>query len=190
MMASTVELEGIYKLGDGAPQERAWSSAKLFAREGSRLRIASSERQTDLLKALIEKMPDSMWLLYELVVPRGEGDPGRYQSHEPLGRDEVTAFLERFKNYLDVDGRHNLWLKAELGPELLVSDRHNLVYAYGALDEWARTLVRLGWTESDLEALSLPDPHSHHYHAIFDDDAQQVLSSMEWDYSPLRQQDQ
>jgi hypothetical protein len=188
-MSSSVQIEKPYKFGETEPVERAWSYAKVFARESSRLRIASSEEQTVLLKSLLEKMPEPMWLLYVLVVPRGEGDPGRYQSREPLSREQVLAFLDRFKNYLESDGRYNLWLKAEVGPDLLVSDRHDLVYAYGEMDEWAKVLTRLGWEEVDSKSLTLPDPHSHHYHEVFDDDAQQLLLSREWDYSKLRELD-
>jgi len=193
-MMTTAKLDDIYKLGSAEPHESACTFDKVFARDlkaGSpQLCIASSGNQIDLLETLLEHMPEPMWLLYVLVVPRGEGGNGRYQSTEPQSRQEIQAFLGRFRNYLEADGRHNIWLKSEKGPALLVFDRHNLIYAYGPIDEWAKALLELGWSEVERKAISLPDPHSHHYHAIFDDDAREVLSYMQWQHSPLREQDQ
>jgi hypothetical protein len=143
-----------------------------------------------MLGALLEQMPEPLWVLYVLIVPRGEGEAGRYQSAEPLTLTEARAFLNRFRNYFEADGRHNIWLKSEDGPALLVCDRHDLIYGYGPIDQWADALQKLGWTEVERKAISLPDPHSHHYHAIFDDDAQKVLSFLQWQHSPLREQDQ
>jgi len=192
-MTLTHKLDDIYKLGSAEPQECAWNFGKVFARDMKsgleHLCIAASDDQSHLLETLLEHMPQPMWILYVLVVPRGEGEAGRYQSTEPITRHEARAFLSRFRNYLETDGRHNLWIKSEDGPALLVFDRHDLIYGYGPIDEWTGDLQKLGWIEVERKDISLPDPHSHHYHAIFDDDAREVLSYTQWQHSPLQEQD-
>jgi hypothetical protein len=135
-------------------------------------------------------MPEPLWILYVLIVPRGEGQAGRYQSAEFFTRSDIAVFLDRFRNYFESDARHHLWLKSEDGPELLVYDSHGLIFAYGPVDGWADELLQMGWKEVEEGSIILPNPHQHHYHEIFDDDARQVLSSMKWVHSPLREQDQ
>lgn len=182
-----------YKFGTVSPEESPWLPGKVFARDmrGSVqcLRIATTDNQIQLLDTLIDKMPPSFWLLYILVVPRGEGEPGRYQSSEPLTKESLEAFLAPFRNFFEVDDRFNIWIKAESGPALLVWDRHDLIYAYGFEEEWAQDLQRVGWIEVDPAAISIPYPHAHHYHEMFDDDARAVLAAIKWDYTPLREQD-
>jgi hypothetical protein len=183
----------LYKFGPTSPEALAWKPGKIFAREnhGStpHLMVAAASGQVQLLEALLNKMPEPYWLLYVLVVPRGEGEPGRYQSPTPLSRSELISLLSRFRNFFETDGRHNVWIKSESGPALLVLDRHNIVYAYGFEGEWSSELREMGWTEVDGKAIALPDPHAHYYHEIFDDDARNVLGEMEWSHSPLREQD-
>ena len=192
-MQQIEHLDHLYKFGTTLPQPKAWSRGNIFARDThgatSRLTIAADSKQIELIDALLDKMPEPFWLLYVLVVSRGEGDAGRYQSSETLSRADVKAFLARFRSFLEIDGRHNIWIKSEVGPALLVLDRHNLVYAYGLENEWSTELRGMNWIEVDQDAIALPNPHEHHYHAIFDGDARDVLTEMRWDYSPLREQD-
>jgi hypothetical protein len=187
------QLGQLYKFGRTSPEEGPWLPGKVFARDtrGSThcLRIAATDHQVQLLDTLIGKMPAPFWLLYVLVVPRGEGQPGRYQSSDPLTNELLKEFLARFRNFLESDGRYNIWIKSESGPALLVWDRHDLIYAYGFEEEWAKDLLIAGWTEVDADVISLPDPHAHHYHEIFDEDSRAILAAMKWNHSPLREQD-
>ena len=72
---------------------------------------------------------------------------------------------------------------------MLVYDNHNLIYAYGQLQEWSTILTRAGLKEVAPELVVIPYPHSHHYHDAFDSDAARLLSSLDWDRTPLREQD-
>ena len=186
-------LDDLYKFGTASPQEVVWMPGKVFARDERgglpHLRIAVEGQQVRLIEALMDSMPEPFWLLYVLVVPRGEGQAGRYQASEPLTREQVRSFLERFRNLIELDGRHNVWLKSDSGPALLVLDRHNLVYAYDLGDNSVETLQQMGWVEVDRAAIALPDPHAHHYHAMFDDEARDILATMQWNWTPLREQD-
>jgi len=187
------QLDHFYKFGIASPNESAWTPGKVYARDERgpvpHLRIAAGDEQVRLIEALMEGMPEPFWLLYVLVMPRGEGQPGRYQASEPLTREQVRSLLERFRNLIELDGRHNIWLKSESGPALLVLDRHDLVYAYDLEDTSTDTLRKMGWIEVDISAIELPDPHAHHYHAMFDDEAKDILAATEWNWSPLREQD-
>jgi hypothetical protein len=187
------QLDELYKFGAAEPDEQPWSPGRVFSRGVTggtmQITISASVDQVGLLETLLTQMPEPFWLLYVLVVSRGEGHEGRYQSSEPVTLRQATEFLNRYKHFMEMDGRHNVWFKSDSGPGLLVLDRHNLIYGYGLVDEWADTLQKMGWREVEQSQLTLPDPHAHHYHAIFDDDANDILSFTEWELSGLREQD-
>ncbi|MGA8940025.1 MAG: hypothetical protein WB439_12765, partial [Acidobacteriaceae bacterium] len=163
----------------------------LFAREDRKgiplLSVATNQSQIELLKKLLERMPEPLWMLYVLRVSRGEGELGRYQSVDTFLRIDIEAFLDRYRNFLEGDARHNFWIKSLEGPALLVLDEHNLIYCYGPVNEWASELQETGWQEVSQNEVVLPNPHQHHYHAILDDDARKILESVEWVHSPLQE---
>lgn len=188
------DFESIYRFGTPEPKMQRFSYGKLFACEQRRdiplLCITADRDQVDLLKSLIEDMHESLGLLYLLLVPRADASQeGRYQSAAVFTKAEISAFLDQFKYFLESDGRHCLWIKSVDAADLLVLDRHNLIYAYGPLEKWAECLHKLGWQETDSTAIKIPAPHLHRYHAIFDDDEKKLLTSQEWLHSPLREGD-
>jgi hypothetical protein len=187
------KLDEFYKFGTAEPDQRPRDMRKVFSREvkdgAAELCIAAGVDLVALIETLLEEMPEPFWLLYVLVVSRGEGREGRYQSSEPVTLEEAKAFLDRFRHFVEKDGRHNIWFKSESGPALIVCDRHDLVFCYGLADTWVPILRKRGWSQVEKNEMASPDPHAHHYHAIFDDDARDVLAYMEWQHSPLREQD-
>ena len=187
-------LDRLYRFGIPAPTEQRFTYGKVFARQNRKgtpvLRIAADTEQIRLLELLMEDMREPLWLLYILLVPRAdEGQPGRYQSADQFTKAEARAFLERFRLYLESDGRQSLWIKSVDSPDLLVYDKHNLVFAYGAVEQWAERLNHLGWQEVPEKDLHIPAPHMHRYHGLFDDDARKLLSDFNWVHSPLRESD-
>lgn len=91
----------------------------------------------------------------------------------------------RFGAFLEQDGRHHVWLAS---PEnMLVYDRHQCIYAYGDLDAYERVLRARGFRPGQAE---LPVPHTHHYHAQFDDAEDEVMAYWAWRHSPLRDGDE
>jgi hypothetical protein len=129
-----------------------------------RLCIAASFDGTALLLELTLALAAPFLLLYVLVVPRGRSEPGRYQSGE-LSRGELDALFERFGEFWDRDGRHNIWVRSS-DDGMLVYDRHNLIYTYGPLQRFESALRELGYTTTD--SLSLDFVHQHSYHEEFD----------------------
>jgi hypothetical protein len=125
-------------------------------------------------------------LLYVLHTPRGEGEPGRYQSPE-LSRSELDAFLADFAALLGGDARHDFWIHSPSDQGTLVWDRHNLIHAYGPLECFAQRLRALGFTESRPE---IPAPHAHHYRGELDGLACALLDRFDWALSPLQPEDE
>ena len=125
-----------------------------------RLRIGARSGHVQLLLQCAAQLTPPFAILYVLHTPRGGSAPGRYQS-PPLAGAELRAFLQRFGAFLAEDARHDLWLHSLPDDVTLVWDRHDLVFAYGALGPLTEVLesggLREGWPE-------VPVPHAHHYH--------------------------
>ncbi len=176
-----------------AGQDTAWNCAPSYARQAvggvERLVIAGGTDAVALLRELLELLPAELWVLYVLVVPRGAGEDaaaGRYQSAHKRTRQEVLALLDRYAEFLNGDGRHNLWLAAPPSGQI-VYDRHNVIYAYGPLPSMIELLKRKGFAEVD--NLHVPIPHTHHYHERFDADEEAMLAHWEWQKSELQETD-
>ena len=69
----------------------------------------------------------------------------------------------------------------------IVWDRHDLIYGYGSIDDFAQTLSRLGFRPGKPE---VPGPHEHHYHRVCDEQARALLASRHWSYTPLSPEDE
>jgi hypothetical protein len=183
-----------WKLGTvRAGEDAAWSYEPSYARQVvggvERLVIAGGSAPVALLRELLEILPPDLWVLYVLVTPRGDGQQdaaGRYQSGQKHSRQEVLALLDRFGDFLNGDGRHNLWLAAPPAGQL-VYDRHDVIYAYGPIAEITALLKARGFVE--VEMVRVPVPHSHHYHERFDADQMALLKHWEWVRSELQETD-
>lgn len=182
----------IYKFGSLDPEDHEWRYENVWAAEetagGSRLVIACSQEQTHVLTALLKAMAGPFWVLYVLVVSRGRAEQGRYQSSEPQTESAVDKFVKRFSTLLENDGRHNLWIASESGSQMLVYDRHNVIYAYGPLAAFKLILAERGLME--VPVVRFPSPHSHHYHQGLDIDEDGLLSYWPWCRTPLKESDE
>jgi hypothetical protein len=125
-------------------------------------------------------------LLYVLHTPRGEGEPGRYQSPE-ISANEFRTFMSQFGKFLSMDSRFDLWALSKADSATVVWDRHNQMYAYGPLEAFARELRALGFSE---EPVQIFKAHQHHYHADLDLDARALIAAFSWTVTPLREQDE
>lgn len=193
MLVST-QRQSPYKFGNGAAEDEPCVYENVWETESDtgvqRLTIAPDGNHIKLLQNLLDALPEPMWLLYVLVVPRGEEDAGRYQSPIPLSRNNVKEFLSNFGDLLEKDGRQNLWIRSAFEEAMVVYDRHNLLYAYGRMPELISILRRDGLKEVQSGSIAVPSPHSHHYHASFDGEEMRLLNSFEWHWTPLQEQDQ
>jgi hypothetical protein len=160
-----------------------WSREKTTGPE--RLVIAPSSDHISLMIELSRIMTEPFGFLYVLTVPRGQGEAGRYQNAEPIGRLQAEGFLSRFKQFFENDGRHNLWLASVSNSDLLVYDKHNVIYAYGQLPCFEKVLSKRGMEKVD--EIHTPSPHIHEYNPEFDEDELDVLHYWEWKQFPLRE---
>ena len=177
---------GTVRAGEDVEVRYAPSYARQVTGGVERLVIAPGRDSVALLKDLLESLPEPLWVLYVLVTPRGESPAGRYQSAAKHTRAEVMELLERFGPYLEHDGRHNLWLAAPPAGQLIL-DRHEVIYAYGPVAEIAAQLKENGFQEED--AIRVPVPHSHHFHAELDADEIAILNHWEWLHGELQETD-
>jgi nitrite reductase/ring-hydroxylating ferredoxin subunit len=147
--------------------EVAYRHPEVWLREGTtgpeRLRIGGGERPVGLLLDLAAVLPEPLFVLAVLRVPR-RAEAGRYES-EALHRDEVRAFFTEFEALFADDARVQGWIGATDGSGLVVLDEHDLVYAYGPLDAHEQVLARRGFARGDPV---VPSPHAHHYNPELD----------------------
>lgn len=152
-----------------------------------RLKIAASDSGARLMLRLAGILRDPFAILYVLLVARGGSGAGRYQSPW-LSREELAEVCERHADFWEQDGRHHVWLYSATDQATLVYDQHDVIYAYGPLDEFVALLGAEGFTEAD--ALDFPAPHGHLYHAEFDAMEREIASSDGWEHSPLQDGDE
>ncbi|WP_257165463.1 hypothetical protein [Bradyrhizobium sp. SRS-191] len=175
---------------DGVALEQ--SSPAVFERSRSssgalRIVLSVPNDQADLLQRLTASLPPPFFVLYVLHTPRGEAEPGRYQSPE-LARDQLDALLSKYREFLSSDGRHDIWIHSPRSGQTVVWDRHNQLFAEGEpLDIFREVLLASGFSEGSVEPLGA---HAHYYRAEFDVDAAGLLTELDWHRTPLRPEDE
>lgn len=142
-----------------------------------RLTIGADHDTAKLILSLAEHIPGQLYVLYILKASRTGADSARYQSPS-LNHDELAEFIWTFSEFLQRDARHDLWVGAIEGSELLVLDSHGLIYAYGLQQQFADVLRDSGLVEGVVE---IPAPHTHHYHVQFDSDEESILGYFPWE---------
>jgi hypothetical protein len=180
-----------FKFGWNPEEPQRFEYPNVWSREiitgSERLVIAPSNDHVSLMIELLGIMDEPFGFLYVLVVPRGQGVAARYQSAEPVARQDALEFLSRFKQFFEGDGRHHIWLKSVSSSDQLVYDKHNVIYAYGQLPAFEDILNRRGMERVD--KVSFLFPHIHNYNPEFDEDERKLLSYWEWKQFPLRDGD-
>jgi hypothetical protein len=153
-----------------------------------RLLIWPSAEHVNLMIDLMGRMPDPFGILYVLLVSRRGNESGRYQSGQPTDRRATEDFLRSFVDYFENDGRHHVWVtSAGHGPAAnsqLVYDNHNMIFAYGPLDEFVEVLTQRGLAEGGTQ---VPVPHTHHYSPEYDSEEDRILQQYEWTHFPLKE---
>jgi hypothetical protein len=151
-----------------------------------RLLAGFPDGKSSVLSRLVECLAPPFYILYVLHTPRGEGDPGRYQS-PLLDLNDVQSFISRFSAFFTGDARFDLWVHSPASGGTIVWDRHNLIYGYGPTERYCDALESIGFAEG---APTVPVPHAHNYRPEFDDDAKALLSIFSWQFSELRPEDE
>lgn len=180
-----------YKLGHLVGDQ--WvehSFAPVFERKptsnGERLIVGVPAGDVRIFERLARELTAPYFLLYVLHTPRGEAEPGRYQSPE-VDAQTLKAFLQRFSRFLSSDARFDIWIYSLADKATVVWDRHNIIYAYGPLDRYEAVLRELGFGLGEAAASF---EHTHHYRSEFDDDAKAVIEAFTWSQQALRPEDE
>ncbi|MCW2922897.1 MAG: hypothetical protein JWM98_301 [Thermoleophilia bacterium] len=183
----------LYKLHDASqagepPHVHANTWHRVSLRDGTqRMTIAPQTSHIQLMCDLAALAPAPWFVLFILQIPRASDRPGRYQS-PPMAPDDATNLITRFSDFLEQDARHNVWLAAPGSEITLAYDEHDLVYAYGPLDQYEAVLKRRGF--SDAEPV-IPNPHSHSFHPQFDDTERMIVGVEDfWVVTPLWPEDE
>ncbi len=151
-----------------------------------RLRIASRSAGASPVSFLAESLKGPFEILYVLHTPRGEAEPGRYQSPE-LSRAGLEQFFADHHAFFSRDARHDVWIYDTESEGMLIWDRHDIIYAYGPLVDFKKALRKAGYEPGKVE---IPDPHSHNYHDAFDAAQAKVLKAFDWRITPLKPEDE
>ncbi|MFO1070725.1 MAG: hypothetical protein U1E14_19570 [Geminicoccaceae bacterium] len=177
----------MHKLGHLVDGEwREYSQAPLFMAGPGRVIAAVPSGEIAVVAAAASLLTPPLFLLYVLHTPRGEGEPGRYQSDE-IDAAELQAFLASYGRFLAADSRFDLWFHSPADRATLVWDRHNLLHAYGMTDVLVPSLRAMGFRDGDV---IVPVPHAHYYHAELDELAAALLANRGWNRTPLQPGDE
>lgn len=161
-----------------------WQREKTSGPE--RLSIAPAGNHVDVLCSLLQCLPEPFGILYVLLLSRTGRELGRYQCPEPFSREDTISFLKSFREYLEGDGRHHIWIISLPTNATLVYDNHDLLYAYGSIAEYERILETTGLSSG---TVVIPAPHGHQYNVEFDEDEERIMSFCPWLHFPLHPSD-
>ena len=151
-----------------------------------RITVGPSTDHVDLLLELANCWPGPYYLLYVLLTPRdGLNRSGRYQSEQLLSMDQIRDVCETYRDYLQGDGRHNVWIGSPRGKGLVIYDHHELIYGYGPIQEYINVVTSRGLVKG---TPVIPSPHTHNYHPAFDNEERKIMQ-LGWIYSPLQNGD-
>lgn len=173
-----------YKLttiGDGG-EFLKFEYENIYEKDGSRLIVAPRINQIDVMLDLVKFLRPPFIVLYVLQVGNEEIVPGRYELDQSFSYEELTRFFRRFRDFFENDGRHHIWVRSDASDATLVYDQHNVIYAYGPLDEFEKVCMRNGLSQGNVE---IPFPHVHAFQARFDDELVALLSEWTWIRSDL-----
>lgn len=162
--------------------EHPFLYGKIYECQEKRLKVAADKEQINLLLKLVGHLKPPYYIIYVLVVSRLDNELGRYQSPLFDSKEELTKFLTEFATYLESDARHHLWIGTIDNSGLLVYDQHNVIYAYGNLDNYETTLNNNGFANKSFD---FPAPHIHNYHQENDIFEDKIINTLDWQIFPL-----
>jgi hypothetical protein len=180
-----LEIESLFKLSHQVAGEWVEHHHLPEYDVGDRVLAGVPGGDANVFKKLVECLEPPYLLLYVLHTPRGEADPGRYQS-PAMSSDEFTEFVSRYSAFLKADARFDLWAHSPAERATVVWDRHNQLFAYGPTERFVRQLNAMGFRPGKV---NIP-AHAHHYRHEYDEMARQLMSALEWKHSPLRPEDE
>ncbi len=151
-----------------------------------RLRIGCSGSPIPVIASLAELLSPPFIVLLVLKVSRCNNKQGRYQS-PALERRELDDIFAEFGEFFGSDARLHFWVHSPDDRATIVLDDHNIVYGYGPLDDFRKTLSEQGFRPGPVV---IPVPHCQHYNAEFDKQERQIVKRYSWKVTPLQEDDE
>jgi hypothetical protein len=181
-----------YKLGVLAPggdwvehrYQDAWDRQRTTGPD--RLVLAPAERQVDLILDLLRPLPGPFGILHVLVASRRGNATARRQAPDPMELRDVAGFLREFEDFFERDGRHHIWATSLPSQSTVVYDNHNLIYAYGPLEQFVGLAEMRGL---HARAIEIPAPHQHCFNLEYDHAEAALLEHFDWIEFPLEPSD-
>ena len=152
----------------------------------ARLAIAPRDGAMEVICELADAIGPDSFVLYVHTAPRTDAPRGRFES-PPLQLVDVRVFVAEYSALLENDARHEFWVGSTANRGMLVYDDHGIIYAYGPLDDFERALSAIGFQPGEF---SIPCPHTHNFHAEYDDDVERLLSHWNWRLTELQPKDE
>jgi hypothetical protein len=143
----------------------------------TRLKIASDHEQIELLLKLCLNLTPPYFIHYVLVTSSLGNQLARYRSNEINSLKSVSEFLNEFKEFLEFDGRHHIWISNKDNSEILVYDQHNVIFSYGQLNNQLAILKAEGYKQT---SFNFPYPHAHHFNPEFNILEEKILKYWPW----------
>ncbi|KAB1159745.1 hypothetical protein F7018_05400 [Tenacibaculum aiptasiae] len=172
--------------GDLNNPEIEFNYGKIFEQSDNSIKIATSKNQIELLSDLLNDLEPPFYILYVLVVSRIGQKLGRYQSPIFETKKELTKFLNQYRKYFETDARHHIWIGTVENTGLLVYDQHNVIFAYGNVENYRNRLNKNKYKEQNF---TFPVPHGHLYHEENDKYERSILKEFDWEIFPLQEND-
>ncbi len=184
---------GVPKGGPRSPRDREHVHHRVyqflnFDSSQARLFAGVPQGQPEVFEQLVKCLEPPYFLLYILHTPRGEGEPGRYQSPQ-LTPQDVSSFVSDHRDFLAGDGRFDLWGYSPSERATVAWDRHNYIFGYGPLDRFADVLHALDYQPGEVDRIAA-GTHMHHYRQELDERAKAILKRFDWTRSDLREEDE
>jgi len=152
----------------------------------SRLIIGPRDDHIELMISLAGNWKGMYGILYVLTISHDPFSEGRYQIPQPVSFEEACGILRKYSRFFTTDGRHHIWLASTESASMLVYDHHNVIFAYGDLQEYSNILNNRGFVKAKV---AFPSPHRHHYNKGNNLLLEQLLCEYKWKYFPLQEDD-
>lgn len=154
-----------------------------------RLTVAPSSNAVDLALEIVKGFEEPLKVVYLLFRPGGESvERGRYLCPDFLTHNDVEKFCSDFREFLESDGRHHLWIFSayDIGKkQFLIFDNHRLLHVYDNVDRVKEMLQAKGFTEEDI-TVPVPEPHAHLSIPDNNKYEQELLNYWNWQRSPFK----
>lgn len=157
--------------------------------EFNRITVAPKNDKMELVLEIVRGFEMPLKIVYMLFRPGNDlSVRGRYQSRVPLCFEDVEFFCAKFKEFLETDGRHQLWILSDSDKgtqQLLICDNHGLIHVFNDTERVRSLLEKKNFCEEEI-TVPVPEPHTHFSHSDNNVFEMELLGYWQWTHSTFR----